>query len=248
MQHLSNGHAKSRQGFTLIELLVVISIISMLIAILLPALASAREASQAILCGTNLKQIGIASAQYNNDNHGLYPQHWGASRWSWPGGSTAWDGFLADYMGWGGPGSVPGFSEVFHCPTDRDYNANGNITHKSIANNGPKSYGYNFMQFSSNPNTNGFRAGGQALTVQNVRRPTEVIVIADSNGGNITYTFTSFYATLYVEGRHNGGKLNPITNKIDTGTTNALFADSHVARFKSTFIDQNRTQFWLADR
>ena len=47
-------------GFTLIELLVVISIISLLIAVLLPALAQARESSRKLDCATRMKQIGIA--------------------------------------------------------------------------------------------------------------------------------------------------------------------------------------------
>ncbi len=66
-------HKRRNSAFTLIELLVVIAIISILAALLTPALKNARDTAKGIGCMSNLRQIGLAIGLYANDNDGNYP-------------------------------------------------------------------------------------------------------------------------------------------------------------------------------
>jgi prepilin-type N-terminal cleavage/methylation domain-containing protein/prepilin-type processing-associated H-X9-DG protein len=103
----------NRKGFTLIELLVVIAIIAILAAILFPVFAKAREKARQTTCASNLKQLGLAFVQYDQDYDEQMPCGYGNPYWGAP-NPTPWRGY-----GWAGQiYSYVKSTGVYSCPDD----------------------------------------------------------------------------------------------------------------------------------
>lgn len=185
MTHISRLSSQVRRAFTLVELLVVIGIIALLISILLPSLAVARQAAQTVACQSNLRQIGNAMMMYQVDNRGMLPIGYFSGQ-SWDkqinGASTEWTVLLANTLintgasyaaqaAAGGDGS--GTRRIFYCPAVGDPPQVWNVTHYSA-----------HPRLLVNLNNNdGARGWGQARGVKgaSIKRSAEVIVVFDGS-------------------------------------------------------------------
>jgi len=112
MRHPFPEEREQSAGFTLIELLVVIAIIAILAAMLLPALARAKERAYTIQCNGNLHQIGIGMVLFADDNNGYYPKSGGTIPWDAANPSAETNGWTQQII------PYVQNTNVFHCPAN----------------------------------------------------------------------------------------------------------------------------------
>lgn len=228
MKNVTKGNVTERRlkrGFTLIELLVVIAIIAILAAILFPVFARARENARKAACMSNLKQIGLAVLQYNQDYDEMYP----VGRFDTSPSLTFWYNVIAPYIQ---------NTQVFICPTA------GVILDGSAAY-GSGGYGWNIRGTIAGGNGFGYYegswgtpSGSGPVHLSEVDEPSTTILITDpaSNGGNsepngyYSIGYESYISNMPVL---HGGQVGPFIGSsyasvAVSGGGNYLFADGHV--------------------
>lgn len=193
-----------RRGFTLIELLVSISIITLLVAIVLPALSSARRAGQAIACANHLKQMGLMTAIYTDLYKGVLPR-------ANAGSTNHWMERLREAS------NIPNYL-LYRCPGDEQPAEYAGLP--SIIPTSPhrfsNSYGANRFTFHHLPTFH--------HVDEHFQRPSDTFAILDSNTGENAASFVIF--------RSAGNRWisdNTRTFRHDDGV-NVLHMDMHVKR------------------
>jgi prepilin-type N-terminal cleavage/methylation domain-containing protein/prepilin-type processing-associated H-X9-DG protein len=207
-----------RKAFTLIELLVVIAIIAILAAILFPVFARAREKARQASCGSNLKQLALASKMYGQDyDECLTPCQVGAVAGVAP--FYMWNTLLQPYVK---------NTQIFICPSRMDGNYTGGGAGTSGTPGGPYPYCISVAVgwFKTNYTPNYCISRGNATVVKEavLIRPAESIEYADGTCPNAQPTNPGAGNCYGIDAtRHNEG-------------ANCSFYDGHVKWYKNTNI------------
>ena len=249
----------SRDGFTLIELLVVIAIIAILAAMLLPALAKAKEKAKTTYCMNNLRQVGLFVQLYTDDSQDVFPACRGQDP-TLPVMDNWWGNYLGKYSA--------GNSNLFHCSVltgvRNQYTPNFKWSWTGVTYPGDR-IGYSanvFFLFYPAPTVQApdtVSYNGVSYTTQfgfkrsAIRQPSNCLVIGDSEG---YWSMSSYWPNAIMNGsnpnyegiscRHggSGGK------NINGGVGVVVFADSHSEPRKDANINPQaanqlqNSQYW----
>ena len=212
--------------FTLVELLVVIAVITILAALLLPALRKAKEIANMVVCANNLKQQGVATVSYANTYRRYHPPfHY------WDGATPIgpyWAGNLLPFL--------DEQTEVFVCPSDRSPRSNPDLPQCNYANS---ANGYDFVNEPDERGMFGIAPSGQPIsatakqsqiapdTMMYTERSWEGSTLEQPNEAikpsGVSYVHFGYYAST--------------THGYEGGRAHYVFADVHVTPYEQAVVE-----------
>jgi prepilin-type N-terminal cleavage/methylation domain-containing protein/prepilin-type processing-associated H-X9-DG protein len=245
---------KTQRRFTLIELLVVIAIIAILAALLLPALKQAKDTAKAVLCKSNMKQVGLVHLSYNMDFNSFYmplnagidflnADYGGANIniWSWI------QGYYDDYPAgpaWGNwYTSTTLVRPIFRCPSSRlenlhpDYPGEQLLSDRRRTSYSAPRYVWGWLNNREIAHGSESNAMEKCLHLNDIKRPEKTVIATDGYGGggnaggcveSSDKTPTLITAAYCDPGNYYMGTTSIIIRHGNNRAYNILYFDGHV--------------------
>lgn len=237
---MSKKRCTEREGFTLVELLVVISIIALLIALVLPSLAKAREVARNAVCQSNERGINQANYYYFNDYKYYFPPSQDGTNNRDQFWFTKLGGLYLNctVTGTAGLGDGTGVEKVFLCPEAPPTMGHTGLGIDALTN---IAYGWNYTALTHLDFTD-LTNSGQTAKLSQIKNPSQTIVLGDS-GNFLSYVIKPnqtwwWYNTSY----------EPVSRHLGNTRANYAMVDGHVESLLHSEAALSYLPYWAMSK